>query len=333
MIAGQRVVFRAPGQAVLEPVEVDESGLGPTEVVVRTEVSLISPGTELANLHGKLGMHSDAPREYPMIGVGYANVGRVVAAGAQVEARPGDRVYTMATHASVARIDAAERLCLPVPEGLPSERAVFARLATVSMTTMRTTVARGGDGVAVVGQGLIGNLAAQVFQASGARVNAFELSPRRRALAEACGIRSIRSSDQMSAHAHQHRLVVEATGSAQALAAAIGLAQNGGEIVMIGAPWGGDENSVPSSRLTRDIFFRFLRLRSGSEWEIPRQPTPLMADSIRANSATALEWLADGRLRVEPLITHRPPPSAIQEAYDGLLTRKDDYLGVILQWR
>ena len=83
----------------------------------------------------------------------------------------------MANHASVARIDAADRLCVPVPEGLPSEQAVFARLATVSMTTMRTTVAHGGDGVAVVGQGLIGNLAAQVFQACGARVNAFELSP------------------------------------------------------------------------------------------------------------------------------------------------------------
>jgi 2-desacetyl-2-hydroxyethyl bacteriochlorophyllide A dehydrogenase len=332
MIAGQRVVFRAPGQAELEPFEVDETGLGPTEVVVRTEVTLISPGTELANLHGRLGMHSDAPREYPMTGVGYANIGRVIAAGERVEVRPGDRVYTMANHASVARVD-AERLCVPVPEGLESERAVFARLATVSMTTMRTSVARGGDRVAVVGQGLVGNLAAQVFQACGARVNAFELSPRRRALAEACGVRSVLAPDAMATHARQHRLVVEATGSAQALASAIGLAQNGGEIVMIGAPWGGDENAVPSSRLTRDIFFRFLRLRSGSEWEIPRQDTPLMADSIRANSATALEWLADGRLRVDPLITHRLPPASIAAAYQGLLNSRDEYLGVVLEWR
>ena len=58
-----------------------------------------------------------------------------------------------------------------------------------------------------------------------------------------------------------------------------------------------------------------------------------MADSIRANSATALEWLADGRLRVEPLITHRLPPSEIQTAYDGLRSRRDEYLGVVLRWR
>src|SRR5690349_24593559 len=96
-----------------------------------------------------------------------------------------------------------------------------ARLATVSMTTMRTTVAHGGDGVAVVGQGLIGNLAAQVFQACGARVNTFELSPRRRERAAACGIRAVHPADQIEAHARQHRLVVEATGSAEALAAAV----------------------------------------------------------------------------------------------------------------
>src|SRR4029453_11597472 len=100
----------------------------------------------------------------------------------------------------------------------------------------------------------------------------------------------------------------------------IGLAQNGGEIVMIGAPWGGDENAVPSSRLTRDLFFRFLTLRSGSEGEIPRRPHPRSPDSIRANAEPALEWLSDGRLQVEPLITHRLPPGQIAAAYEGLST-------------
>jgi len=102
--------------------------------------------------------------------------------------------------------------------------------------------------------------------------------------------------------------------------------------VMIGAPWGGDQNSVPSSRLTRDLFFRFLTLRSGSEWAIPRQPHPFFADSILANIRTGLDWLADGRLNVEPLLTHRLLPAQIQAAYEGLLHQKDEYLGVILRW-
>src|SRR5579884_3070645 len=333
MPAAQRVVFRAPNQAVLEPFELDDAGLGPTEVVVRTRVTLISPGTELANLHDRLSVNTDSPtRAYPVRNVGYANVGTLVAAGAEVGVAPGQRVYTMGNHASLVRLDARERYCVPVPDALDDERAVFVRLANVSMTTMRTTVARGGDGVAVVGLGLVGNLAAQVFQACGMRVNAFDLSPARRAIAERCGLRSVHDGARMADFARQHRLVVEATGSTQALALAVGLAQNGGEIVMIGAPWGGDENSVPSSRLTRDIFFRFLKLRSGSEWEIPRQRQPLLPDAIVDNVATGLAWLADGRLVVDPLITHRMAPAQIAEAYAGLAERKDEYLGVVLRW-
>jgi 2-desacetyl-2-hydroxyethyl bacteriochlorophyllide A dehydrogenase len=319
-------------QAEIQPIEVDDQHLGPTEVVIRTHVTVISPGTELANLQGKLHMNTDAPRWYPMENVGYANVGEVIAAGADLDVRPGQRVYSMGNHASVVRIDAQQRFCVPVPDDLPDERAVFVRLANVSMTTMRTTIAHGGDGVAVVGLGLIGNLAAQVFQACGMRVNALDLSPARRTIAEKCGLRAVHGPEAMADLARQHRLVVEATGSAEALAGAIGLAQNGGEIVMIGAPWGGDQNAVPSSRITRDLFFRFLTLRSGSEWEISRQRTPYSADAIVDNIATGLTWLADGRLNVDPLVTHRLPPAEIAQAYNGLLEQKDEYLGVILDW-
>lgn len=332
MIHASRVVFRAPMVAELESYDVDDGDLGPTEVIVRTRMTLISPGTELANLQGKLGMHSNEPRAYPVNSVGYANIGTVIAAGKDLPIEPGQRVYTMGNHASVNRMNAHTHFCVPVPDGLPDEKAVFVRLAHVSMTTMRTTIARGGDGVAVVGLGLVGNLAAQVFQACGGRVNAFDLSARRREIATLCGIRSVLHPDAMPDVGRQHRLVVEATGSAAALASAIGLAESGGEIVMIGAPWGGDENSVPSSRLTRDIFMRFLHLRSGSEWEIPRQPHPLMQHSIHANVRTGLEWLADGRLNVGPLTTHTIAPDQIQQAYEGLRDRKDEYLGVLIRW-
>jgi 2-desacetyl-2-hydroxyethyl bacteriochlorophyllide A dehydrogenase len=331
-LRGERVVFQAPMQAAVEPCEVDERDLGPHEVIIRTRVTLISPGTELANLQGKLHMNTDAPRWYPMERVGYANVGEVIAAGAALEVQPGQRVYSMGTHASIVRVDARERFCVPVPDVLSDEQAAFVRLANVSITTMRTTIARGGDGVAVLGLGLVGNLAAQVFQACGMRVNAIDLSAARREIATRCGIRGVHGPEAVSGLARQHRLVVEATGSAEALAGAIGLAQNGGEIVMVGAPWGGDQNSVPSSRLTRDLFYRFLTLRSGSEWEIPRQPVPQLADAIVHNIETGLAWLADGRLQVTPLITHQLAPSRIQDAYDGLLTRTDEYLGVILRW-
>lgn len=327
-----RVVFRAPMRAELESFHLDESKLGPTEAIIRTRVTLLSPGTELANLQGRLAMLSDEPRKFPMTKVGYANVGTIIAAGRDVQAEPGDRIYTMGNHASVVRVDTQQAFCALVPANLSDEEAVFVRLAVVSMTTMRTTSAHGGDRVAVMGLGLVGNLAAQVFQTCGMCVNGIELSETRRAIARQCGLANVHATATMPDLLRRHRLVVEATGSAEALAGAMGLAQDGGEIVMVGAPWDGDANSVPSSRLTRDLFARFLRLRSGSEWEIPRQPQPGSPHSIRQNVETGLEWLATGRLQVMPLITHRLSPDAIQTAYEGLLYHKDEYLGVILRW-
>ena len=331
-VNSERIVFRAPLQVERKPFELDRSPLGAHEIVVRTHVSLISPGTELALLQAKLAFEGDDPPTFPMNTVGYANIGTVLQAGTDVEVEPGDRVYTMGNHAAHARLDVRRSLCVPVPHELADETAVFTRLATVSMTTLVTTMARPGDRVAVVGLGLVGNLAAQVFQASGMRVNAFDLSPSRRVIAERCGLDSVHDGAAMDHFSQQHRLVIEATGSAQALASSIDLAAPGGEIVMIGAPWGGESNSVPSSDLTRLIFYRFLRLRSGSEWEIPRLPQPLAPGSNSQNSATALGWLTQGRLNVEPLITHRVQPAGVADAYRGLLERPNDYLGVVIDW-
>src|SRR3954451_4042782 len=102
-LRGERVIFTGPMQAELQPIEIPDGDLGPTEVIIRTRVTLISPGTELANLQGKLHMNTDAPRWYPMDNIGYANVGEVIAAGSERTVQPGQRVYSMGNHASINR--------------------------------------------------------------------------------------------------------------------------------------------------------------------------------------------------------------------------------------
>jgi threonine dehydrogenase-like Zn-dependent dehydrogenase len=332
---GQRVVFRSPLQVELEDFDLSLERIGPWEVAVRTHCTVISPGTELARLQGKLVFDTDEPPAFPMTTVGYANIGTVLAAGERTGVRPGDRVYTMANHATVARVDMREMLCVPVPAEIDDEDAVFCRLAVVSMTTLQTTTARGGDRAGVLGLGLIGNLAAQVLQIAGMQVDGFDLSARRRDIAVASGLRSVHGPEAFGDFEQAHRLVIEATGSARAQVTAVEMTAPGGEIVMIGAPWGGDANSVPSSKLTRLIFYRFLTLRSGSEWEIPRQPQaqPPGIWSHQTNTATALGWIADGRLQVRPLVTHRIRPEEVPAAYDGLLNRPDEHLGVVIDWR
>lgn len=224
VLKSQRIIFPAANVVELQSFDLDESAIGPHDVIVKTHRTLISPGTELARLQGKLTFDTETPPEYPMDIVGYANIGTVLEAGGETRVKPGDRVYTMDNHVTIARVDARSMLCVPVPGGIADEDAVFARMATVSMTTLITTFARPGDNVAVVGLGLVGNLAAQVLQASGYRVNAFDLFPHQRAIAQRAGIASVHDGGAMSQFSQRHRLIIAATGSAKVLASAIDMA-------------------------------------------------------------------------------------------------------------
>jgi threonine dehydrogenase-like Zn-dependent dehydrogenase len=51
----------------------------------------------------------------------------------------------------------------------------------------------------------------------------------------------------------------------------------------------------------------------------------------------AQNWLLgamrSGRLNLDGLITHRIGPEGLGAAYEGLLKRKEEYLGVVVRWK
>ncbi|MGN6484143.1 MAG: alcohol dehydrogenase catalytic domain-containing protein, partial [Thermomicrobiales bacterium] len=211
-ITARQIVFLNPGNASLEPLALPDDQLAPTEIVVRTVASLVSPGTEGASYQGLL-MPSGKERSYPDT-PGYANVGEVIATGDASGFTVGDRVFSMAKHVSHARLNTARDLVERVPDGLAPEKAVFARLAMVSMSTFRTSPARMGDKVAVVGLGLVGNLAAQLAQIGGMETLAIDIIPWRTELATTCGIEHVLLAPDDDQLHRDHALVIEATGTA-----------------------------------------------------------------------------------------------------------------------
>lgn len=116
--------------------------------------------------------------------------------GAQVEGlSEGDWVFAPCGHAQYHRVDTGKTPVVKVPDGVAAEDAVYVRFCAVSMTTLRTTRARPGDGVAVFGLEIVGAMAAQVFQASGYEVVGVDLEEHRRQRAPACGLRLASSPD------------------------------------------------------------------------------------------------------------------------------------------
>ena len=68
-----------------------------------------------------------------------------------------------------------------------------------------------------------------------------------------------------------------------------------------------------------------------SQWEAGLDyPTVLVEWSTQRNMAESLRAMIDGRLRVEPLITHRFALDRVADAADLLIEQPNDAVGVVL---
>ena len=224
-----QIVFTEPHKAELLECEVDEI-LAPHQALVRSEYSIVSAGTEGAGFTGLIQEMPfvQNPSMYPQ-NTGYGHLGEVLEIGSGVTmCKQGDRVLSFSDHASLVKADAV-RMALPVPKGVAGEKIVFARMAGVSISAVRSSTVQPGDTVLIIGLGLVGNFAAQLFQLAGAEVVASELSALRIEKAKACGINRIVNPNETDLKEYVMdwtggkgvHIAVEAIGISQLIAEAV----------------------------------------------------------------------------------------------------------------
>lgn len=318
---GRAVMFTAKGKVELVDSPVDDRPLGPREVAGRTLATIVSPGTELSG--GLLGDSFPTQR-------GYAAVAEVEAVGAEVDdLAPGERVFVMGPHRSWQR--ATRENLVRVPDGLSAAQASFCRLMGVSLTTLMTTRARPPAYVMVTGLGPVGHLAAQNFAACGYQAIGVDPSEPRRALAASKGTPVVLPAVPVDDPEYRGRihLAMDCSGHEAAVLDACRVIRKGGEVVLIGTPWR-RRTDLPAHDLTHAVFHNYVHLRSGWEWELPRQPQDFAPSSVYENFAHALRWLAEGKVDVAGLAdVHRPDDC--QAAFDGLL-RQEGGLTRVFDW-
>jgi predicted dehydrogenase/threonine dehydrogenase-like Zn-dependent dehydrogenase len=114
--------------------------------------------------------------------LGYSCAGFVEAVGPSVIGfAPGDRVACAgagyASHAELVAVP--ENLATRVPDGVALEHAAFATLGAIALQGLRVAQPTLGEIAAVIGLGLIGQLAVQLLRANGCRVLGIDLDPER----------------------------------------------------------------------------------------------------------------------------------------------------------
>ena len=330
----KQIIMPAKRSVTLEDFELDES-LNSNQILLKTHYSLISPGTEGA---GFTGLQSGT--QYPH-GSGYTAIGEVLKVGNQVtKCAVGDLAFCYSSHASVVKTSSV-MLAFKPPLEIDAKLIPFVRMATVAMTSLRVSSAEFGDTVVIIGLGLVGNSASQLFNLAGMNVISVERVPERLEIARKCGIQHLINPDAEDVHERVNALTsgrkaevtVEAIGNPRLVELAFQLTGRTGEVILLGSPRGEYVTDVTAIlNYTHLIGLGAISLKSAHEWVYPTMHSGESKHSLERNSQIVYALIKEGKFKVEELLTHVISPEDAQSAYDGLTDHKDKYLGVIMDW-
>ena len=255
--------------------EIPPPELRPGGLLVRTQYSAISAGTERATLElssksllAKMKARPDLVKqviEYArqngvkaaydkvhakldtLTTLGYSCAGEVISVGEGVhEFRAGDRVAcaggTYATHSEINFVP--RNLAVHIPSQVSTVAASLTTIGAIAMQGVRQANVGIGETVAVIGAGLVGMLTIQILRAAGCRVVAIDLSPQRVKCAAEFGAHlAMAATDpalpssikEFSRYGVDAAILTAATDSAEPAEMAAKILRDRGRIVVVGA--------------------------------------------------------------------------------------------------
>jgi 2-desacetyl-2-hydroxyethyl bacteriochlorophyllide A dehydrogenase len=342
--------MRTRQAVILEPYRVDvrEVELPPpaaNQILVETEVSAVSAGTELAvytGTHQWLKEPNLPDWKFPFR-PGYSAAGTIVAVGSGVTGwRAGDRVSYPGNHASAELLNLGhERGRLwKLPPNLDAEKAALACIARYGLGAAIRAGITLGRSAAVLGLGVIGQFALRCLIAAGANpVVGVDSVRMRRDAAMAAGASHVLDPSAGDAREQLNQflgsrgaeIVADATGIPDAVPVAMSLACDGGQVVIVGSPRG----KAKEVNFYDDLHRRYIEV-TGAHGNMLFEPAHTrLAGAWDINKAQhwLLAAMAAGRLNLTALVTHKLAPTDLGRAYEGLLKKKEEYLGVTIRWR
>ncbi len=332
----KRIVLRKPFDIDIEDAEAPVPDRG--QVLVRTRTTGIAAGTEMALYRGTnhdLVLRRWGPQwEYPMH-TGYEAVGEVVELGPDVsEPNVGDRVLLYGHHAEYSVADANRVLRLP--DTLADEDALLAILGTTALRGVRRAGVEYGDSVAVVGMGVLGQLAIQHARLAGASITiAVDTDPWRLKIAEGLGATHTVNPDAEDAAAMVENYtgigadsVIEAAGAPPAVPLALSLARKRGRVSIVG--W---HTRPVELVLAEDFLYKELDVLASSQAGPAGEPPP---DQLRwtglRNKRLVIDYLAEGRLRTDGLVSHVLGFAEASRVYEMIDKKSEPSMQVVLRW-
>jgi len=327
-----RVAWPTAREAILEKFQLPDTPQA-GHILLETEYTLISPGTEKAGFLGMPNTGAEFPR-FP----GYSAVGYVLATGEGVtDLKPGDRVVAYhSKHASRA-VKARRDVVRIDDDTLDSKIAVFSIIAAMALQGMRKLRLELGESVMVMGLGLLGQFAAQLARLSGAfPVIGVDYCASRQALALDLGANHVFSADQHDLPAiiksftgKGVNAVAEITGASSAVKQAFGCMAPMGRIALIGC------SRVPTTEVDfyNDVHKPGITVIGAHNSARPGQDSYPGCWTLRDDLKTLLRLFAANRLHASPMIAEIVSPNQASEIYHRLAESETNPPGILFDWK
>ena len=333
MPQSETIVFPEPNRVTVEERTVERPA--EDEVLVRTDRTLISTGTELTVLSGEYPPGSQWDNfEFPFE-PGYNNVGTVVETGdAVTDLAEDDRVATYGPHSEYVVV--AAEACRPIPDAVDDEAAVFFTIAEIVMNGVRRSRLTWGETSVVYGLGLLGQLAVRCCHAAGARpvVGVDAAAERVSYLPEEPNVEGVHVATRDPAEAVEDvtdgdlaDVVFELTGNPDVIPTEFDALRDQGRFVVLSSPKGPTEFDFHD--LCNAPSYEIIGAHNGSH---PSTATPANPWTQKRHAELFFEYLADGTMSVDSLVSHEESYADATEVYDRLQEDRSQALGVVLEW-
>jgi 2-desacetyl-2-hydroxyethyl bacteriochlorophyllide A dehydrogenase len=332
---GSYVVFESTGKAVLKEFEVPQ--LHSDEVLLENEYTVISAGTERANLIAlpNTGTSEGGFPFYP----GYCGSGRVIATGKDVRnLKAGDRVIIAWGGHRSHTIQKADSVLKIEDDTIDLLDAAFAHIASFAFLGVRKLRIQLGESTMIAGMGILGAFAVQIANLSGAiPVVVSDLDSVRRELAMKLGAAYAFSPAEdnfiekvkAATGGNGPNAVVEVTGSAVALQQALEYIAWEGRISLLGCTRISD---VPID-FYKYVHRRGISLIGSHTFTRPKHESSSGGWTEHDDYRTFLKLVAAKKLQTRPIISEIVSPEMAPNVYGRLAEMKNPPLGIVFDWK
>jgi predicted dehydrogenase/threonine dehydrogenase-like Zn-dependent dehydrogenase len=282
--------------------------------------------------------------------VGYSSAGIVVAVGDGIsDISAGDRVACAgagyAVHGELACVPRLLAAKIPESGNVSFDEAAFATVGAICLHGIRTAEVQLGETVAVIGLGLLGQITVQLLRVAGCRVLAMDLLEPRTALAIQNGAEAGGTSERDFRNLCFQKtggtgvdavLITAETPMSGPVNLAADVARDRAIVVAVGTVGMELERKL---YYEKELTFRVSRSygpgRYDAAYEQKGRDYPIghVRWTETRNMDAFLQFIADRKLDLASLVTHRFSLDEADRAYDLILGRTaEQFLGVLLTY-